>query len=395
MSAWQAQNGYEPTGILTAARAGRAARRLQRHPRRPGHGDRARRGGGHRDRAAHAASSPRRSTEPPFVRYDAADGSLAAGRPRSRSPGDQSRLSGLYEIMQTLEVVPAGGPARADRGGLRDRGPGRAASTRPPTPGWWTGRSRASRWSGPRATRTGARASWRRCGRASGACPACSTPPRATRARIRRVDLVSGLQVRQPRADRLGLLRGRARAPWSRPPRPWTECARGHARRGDPGARRRRPTPALNLAVLQPRGGRWRPARSPPSGPTAPRIGAEVAVAGFPYGGALARPALTFGTLADVRGLNGEEEVRRLDLAAQAGRRRRAGARRDGRGDRDAAAARGRRQVLPEEVSYALDAETIQARAGAGRRHGPRSHGHRRLGRRAADARRRRPWRCW
>jgi hypothetical protein len=83
-------------------------------------------------------------------------------------------------------------------------------------------------------------------------------------------------------------------------------------------------------------------------------------VAGFPYGGALARPALTFGTLADVRGLNGEEQVRRLDLSAQAGDA--GGAVLDESGavigmllPRESGA-----QVLPAEVSYALDVETIQ-----------------------------------
>jgi hypothetical protein len=50
-----------------------------------------------------------------------------------------------------------------------------------------------------------------------------------------------------------------------------------------------------------------------------PRIESDVAVAGFPYGGALAQPALTFGTLADIRGLTGEEDLKRLTLAAQPG----------------------------------------------------------------------------
>lgn len=50
-----------------------------------------------------------------------------------------------------------------------------------------------------------------------------------------------------------------------------------------------------------------------------PRLQAEIAVAGYPYGGVLSRPALTFGTLADIRGLNGEDEVKRLSLPAQPG----------------------------------------------------------------------------
>jgi hypothetical protein len=50
-----------------------------------------------------------------------------------------------------------------------------------------------------------------------------------------------------------------------------------------------------------------------------PRLQSEVAVAGFPYQGILPVPALTFGKLADIRGLNGEEDLKRLALTAQAG----------------------------------------------------------------------------
>ena len=52
---------------------------------------------------------------------------------------------------------------------------------------------------------------------------------------------------------------------------------------------------------------------------TAPRLKSEVAVAGYSYDGALGAATMTFGQLADVRGLNGEENLRRLALSAQAG----------------------------------------------------------------------------
>ena len=50
-----------------------------------------------------------------------------------------------------------------------------------------------------------------------------------------------------------------------------------------------------------------------------PRLQTSVAVAGFPYGGVLVTPSLTFGRLADMRGLNGEETIKRLALTAQSG----------------------------------------------------------------------------
>ena len=93
-----------------------------------------------------------------------------------------------------------------------------------------------------------------------------------------------------------------------------------------------------------------------------PRLQSAVAVAGFPYGGLLSSPAITFGTLADLRGLNGEGEVKRLDIVAQSG---------DAGGpvlDNGGAvlgmllprAARNG-QVLPPEVSYSVNADAITA----------------------------------
>jgi len=45
------------------------------------------------------------------------------------------------------------------------------------------------------------------------------------------------------------------------------------------------------------------------------RLRAEVAVAGFPFEGALGSASMAFGTLAEITGINGEETVQRLDLA--------------------------------------------------------------------------------
>jgi hypothetical protein len=73
--------------------------------------------------------------------------------------------------------------------------------------------------------------------------------------------------------------------------------------------------PALGIAVLQP---------TQPLAPTtyagfpatALRIRSDVAVAGFPYEGALGAASLNFGTLAELQGLNGEDAIARLELEA-------------------------------------------------------------------------------
>ncbi len=50
-----------------------------------------------------------------------------------------------------------------------------------------------------------------------------------------------------------------------------------------------------------------------------PRLQSDIAVAGFSFGGVLTLPSVTFGTLADVRGLDGDESVHRLALLTEAG----------------------------------------------------------------------------
>ncbi|SDW69107.1 Putative peptidoglycan binding domain-containing protein [Roseicitreum antarcticum] len=52
---------------------------------------------------------------------------------------------------------------------------------------------------------------------------------------------------------------------------------------------------------------------------TPPQIADEVAVAGFSFEDMLTRPVLTFGTLQDVIGLNGEQNLRRLSLEVMPG----------------------------------------------------------------------------
>lgn len=50
-----------------------------------------------------------------------------------------------------------------------------------------------------------------------------------------------------------------------------------------------------------------------------PRIKSDLAVAGYSFGGRLSSATLTFGQLADIKGLDGEDTVYRLDLDAQDG----------------------------------------------------------------------------
>jgi hypothetical protein len=86
-----------------------------------------------------------------------------------------------------------------------------------------------------------------------------------------------------------------------------------------------------------------------------------VAVSGFSYEGVLGAPTLTFGKLSDIKGLQGERELKRLALNALPG---------DAGGPvfDDGGAVMGMllpntdgTRKLPDDVSFAMDSETIRA----------------------------------
>ena len=361
MSAWQAQNGRQPTGVLNARERAELLGAYNALLDDLGlEVVRDEQAGIELELPTALLAPP--VTEPPFVRYDSLDGSPAQVVLISQ-PGDQSRLAGLYEIMQTLEVVPEEGPReRTDEAFMIE---GQDSSIHSTTYAWLVdGQIKGFTlvWpAGDEGRRTRLvdtmRASFRRL-------PGVLDPASADPGEDQAVDLVSGLQVRQPERTATGFFVD-AQGTVVTTADAVNQCGEVTIDEATQ-ARVLGTDRALNVAVLQPEG-TLAPRAVASFRATTPRIGAEVAVAGFPYGGALARPALTFGTLADVRGLNGEEQVRRLDLAAQAG---------DAGGpvlDESGAVIgmllprESGSQVLPAEVSYALDAETIQAvLAGAG-----------------------------
>jgi S1-C subfamily serine protease len=118
---------------------------------------------------------------------------------------------------------------------------------------------------------------------------------------------------------------------------------------------------ALGLALLEPA-----TAQAPISFASfltaEPRLKSDVAVAGFSYEGRLSAPSLTFGTLSELTGLNGEAELSRLTLAALPGDA--GGPVLDAGGSvmgmlLPASGTTGR--TLPADTSFALDASTVAA----------------------------------
>lgn len=357
MEAWQAANGFEPTGVLTTRQ--RAALIAAYNAVLEGLDLQI-----VRDEATGIEMQIPTGVvafaayEPPFARFDPTGEIPAAQVLLISQSGDQSRLFGLYEILQTLAIVPEDGPrSRNDNSFSIEGSDGRIIShTEVRLDGTeikgftlvWPAADEERR---TRLLET-MQASFR-------PLPGTLDPAIARPTEDQAVDLISGLAVRQPRLSRSGFFvddRGTVLTT--------VEAVEGcdyitldSVHRAsislvDEGS---------GLAVLSP--------ETPlsPLGVAAfqtgvPRLQAEIAVSGYPYGGVLSRPALTFGRLADIRGLSGEETVKRLDLLAQEG---------DTGGpvfDNTGAVlgmllpiATDATQILPPEVRFAVDADTIIA----------------------------------
>ncbi len=246
--------------------------------------------------------------EPPFAQYDAT-GDIPARVLLISQEGDQATLFGLYDILQTLEIVPPGGPRSRDNASFVLVGEGtdfishtEARLQNGEIKGFsliWPIGDEDRR----RRVLSEMQASFTRL-------PGALDPEMLTETG-QSIDLVAGLEVRKPRQIRSGVYVDGAGAVVTS-----AEAVAGCTRvtlDNDTDARVTASDATLGLALL-------RPAQTlAPAGVATfrqgePRLQSEVAVAGFPYGAVLDRPTLTFGRLADVQGLNGEGDLSRLDL---------------------------------------------------------------------------------
>jgi len=251
--------------------------------------------------------------EPPFAHYDATD-DLGARLLLISQPGDRATLYGLYDIMQTLEIVPLNGPRekRGDSFTLEGRGHGIVSYTEARLEGgeikgftliWPTGDEarRARVLAEMKASFT----------RIDGVLD-----PAAGGDAEQNIDLVAGLEVRKPKLSRSGFYIDRKGSIVTT-----IDAVQGCTRvtvDQDYPAEVAATDERLGVAVLRP---------LQPLSPIsvarfrddAPRLQSDVAVAGYSYGGQLGAPTLTFGTLADIKGLGGETELQRLALNALPG----------------------------------------------------------------------------
>ncbi len=352
MAAWQEQKGFEITGILTTAQ--RAALIKDYNAVLDDLGLQV-----VRDETAGieialpTAVVAFEKYEYPFAHYSAS-GDIDATVLLISQSGDQTTMFGLYDIMQTLDIVPLDGPR--ERGNrsftLKGEDATRVSETRVRLEGGEIKGFTLVWPAGDEARRTRLLAEMEKSlVRFEG-----TISPEAG-AEEQSIDLVAGLAVRKPRLSRSGFFVDRQGTVLTT-----AEAVQSCARvtiDSETEASVLAEDVARGVAVLRPETGLSPLAIARFSAAT-PRLTSEVAASGYSFEGVLGAPSMTFGTLSDLRGLQGEPDLTRLALNTLPG---------DAGGPvLDAGGgvlgmllpAPNTGRALPDGVSFALDREALQ-----------------------------------
>jgi peptidoglycan hydrolase-like protein with peptidoglycan-binding domain len=314
MAAWQASKGYDETGILTARQRAELVDGWR--------GEKAAIGIApvQEDEAGIAIDLPLNLVQfaryqPPFVQYDAKGDSGFRVLLISQQ-GDAATLFGLYDLMQTLEIVPLNGEReRRDTSFvLTGKSDKLQSYTQAELQGGFI-KGFTLVWrpeDGARAVRVldAMKASFKPVG--DRALDDSLGEPLA----MDKSDLLSGLEVRKPRLSRSGFFVDGAGTVLTT-----ADAAAGCGRvtlDGRIEADVAYSDPALGVAVLKPRVP-LSPVAVGVLRPVPPRARAEIAVGGFPYDDRLPEPVATFGTLADQAGLDGGADRLLLRLKSRPG----------------------------------------------------------------------------
>lgn len=312
MAAWQEANSFEPTGVLTTLQ--RAALIKQYNAVLDGLGMQIVRDAQAGIEMVMPTSEVAFSRyEAPFAHYDSA-GDIGARVILISQEGDQTTLFGLYDIMQTLEIVPLNGPRERRNASFSLKGEN-AQIVSETEVSLKDGEVKGFTliWpAGDEERRTRVLDEMRK----SFARLAGALDPAAGSDAEQAIDLVSGLQVRQPKRSRSGFFIDGDGSVLTT-----SEVVRSCGRLtvdGDTEADVLADDGANGVAILRPRAS-LAPIAIAAFNLATPRLQSEVSVAGYSYEGVLSAATLTFGKLEDVRGLQGEENLSRLDLKAQPG----------------------------------------------------------------------------
>ncbi|MGL4311057.1 MAG: trypsin-like peptidase domain-containing protein [Paracoccaceae bacterium] len=294
--------------------------------------------------------------EAPFAHFRAKDGSGVQVLLISQR-GDQATLFGLYDIMQTLEIVPLNGPRERNASSFTLAGEDDellSFTHARLSDGFVKGYTLL--WPAAEDRRMQQHVLDQMAATfvpdTENALDASLSPPSAED----RAGLLAGLEVRRPEISRSGFYVDAIGSVLTTAA-VLQDCGR-ITLDGVHEAELALSDAALGLAVLKPLAP-LAPAAHARFQTTQPRLAAEVAVAGYSYEDALDAPVLTFGTLADTRGLQGEKTLARLDMTTLPGDV--GGAVFDTSGSVIGVLAQqpSGDRVLPEEVSFAVRADAV------------------------------------
>lgn len=313
MSAWQDANGFEATGVLTTNQ--RVALFQQYNAVLDGLNLRLVED---TDAGIEIAMPTGAVTfdryESPFAHYKSTGFVEGAKVILISQAGDQNTLFGLYDILQTLETVPLDGRRERNKTNFTLVGQNDT----------FVSHTEVSLKDGQVK---GFMLIWpandeERRTRLLGEMKINFTrldgvlDPTAGMDELQQIDLVSGLKIRTPKLSRSGFYVAGDGTTLTT-----LEAVQSCSRitlDGDYDAQVTASDEVHGLALLSP------VESLAPSGVakfrnSPPRLKTEIAVAGYPFEGALNAPTLTFGKLADLRGLNGETTLNRLELDAMSG----------------------------------------------------------------------------
>ena len=355
MQAWQEANNQEPTGILTTTQ--RALLLDQYNSVLDGLNLRL-----VRDSASGIQMQIPTDIvsfteyQPPFVRFEASGDVSEALVLFISQEGDAGKLVGLYEILQILDIVPTDGPRCITDTGFEIEGIGGGIHSYT-TVTLQEGEIKGFMLVWPQGD-DARRARMLDIMRDSFEnLPGTLDPQIVPASEDQAIDMVAGLAVRQPKLSRSGFYVANDGTVVTTP-EAIAGCDRITIDRED-NAEVIFEDAGLGLAILRPV-----EALSPISIAAfqtgVPRLQDQIAVAGYPFNGVLSAPTLTFGQVVDIRGLTGDDTIKRLSILPQPS---------DAGGpvfDNSGAVLGmllprkdGNTQVLPPEVNFSLDATQI------------------------------------
>lgn len=354
MAAFQEANNFEKTGVLTTLQ--RAALLKQYNAVLDGLGLKMVRD----DQAGIEMMMPTAEVdfaryEAPFAHYESA-GSIGAKILLISQEGNQDTLYGLYEIMQTLEIVPLNGARERKKSSFTLTGENSRVISETQV-SLQDGQVKGFTLIWPAGDEDRRRRVMSEISKSFTRLPGALDPAAGSEAE-QAIDLVSGLQVRQPKLSRSGffvdangMVITTAEAVGS--------CGRLTVD-GDTDADVLAQDAASGVAILKPRSV-LAPLAIAAFDLNTPRLQSEISVAGYSYEGVLSAATLTFGKLADVRGLAGEENLNRLALKAQPGDAGGPVFDTSGNVVGMLLSKQIQDQQLPEDVSFALNGTSIAA----------------------------------